>query len=267
MISKHMPITARQTKGYYRVLWLCLVVKLGGSGYIRFLSMFQQKKQEAFESHSKRERKQRRRRSSTAVGKRINVVDIGTEAWNCMVLLPPPRPWRVPGYVLLSVSPLTDQLLLATQLSSMSCLVLFRSLHEMWTTNFPVWILDFLQQARSTMTRCWFACFCGIPMFWRSAWFYNNEPFSCSIVYQWHGVSNRVKHVNDNAPTCDCTLQMPLVQCFINSFNHHSPVASSLSPRCITPFLSRVPFVCISWSSHNVVPFLFLRCPLLFSPC
>jgi hypothetical protein len=32
------------------------------------------KKQEAFESHSKRERKQRRRRSSTAVGKRINVL-------------------------------------------------------------------------------------------------------------------------------------------------------------------------------------------------
>ena len=43
------------------------------------------------------------------------------------------------------------------------------------------------------------------------------------------------------------------------SFNHHSPVVSSFSPRCITPFLCRVLFVFISRSSHNVVPFLFLR--------
>jgi hypothetical protein len=79
MISKHMPITARQTKGYYRVLWLCLVVKLGGSGYTRFLSMFQKKNKKPLKATAKG-RKQRRRRSSTAVGKRINVVDIGTEA-------------------------------------------------------------------------------------------------------------------------------------------------------------------------------------------
>jgi len=62
MISKHMPITARQTKGYYRVLWLCLVVKLGGSGYIRFLSMFQKKNKKPLKA--------------TAKGKENNDVDV-----------------------------------------------------------------------------------------------------------------------------------------------------------------------------------------------